>query len=195
MIRTLPAVVKPRNAPSTTRPPDGLKDFGELTSVQRGLFGKAGAKGYESLSSEQRAIFLLISTKLAEDGIDLTGLVLEDPKKTIRPNRILFAKGPKLASFQRQLAEGKADDRFVDDKPFALFHPGRSAFGARENTAQWSVQIGIGKDGAFADVDRFNPWAGVKAYLGHTAELLVPGKPEAEEVARRLRLPIFDLFA
>src|SRR4051812_15903263 len=105
---------------------DGLLTWNELSPAQRGLFGKGGAQSYQSLSHEQRGIFLVITTRLAGDGIDLSGLQLQDPKKTIRPNRILFAKGPALDAFKAQLTAGKSDDRFVDDHPFPLFHHGRS---------------------------------------------------------------------
>ncbi len=163
----------------------------ELTAEQRGLFGSGGAATYRTLSSEQKAIFLLLTTRLAENGLDLSGLQLENPAKTIRPNRLLFAPSPALDRLEAQLKEGQAEGRFQSDSPFAPFHWGRSEFGARETRAKWSMQIGIGDKGAFVDVDRYNPWAGTSAFWGHTAELLVPGKPDADDIARSLGTPIF----
>lgn len=45
--------------------------------------------------------------------------------------------------------------------------------------------------GRALDVDRYNPWAGFSAFWGHTAELLIPGKPDADNIARDLGTPIF----
>lgn len=170
-----------------------LKGWRGLTPGQRGLFGEGAAaqQTYRALSSEQRAIFLFLTRRLEENGMDLTGLRLEDPVKTIRPNRILLEPGPALERFEAQLQAGKEEGTWQDDSPFAPFHWGRADVGARESRRKWSLQIGVGEKGAFVDVDRYNPWAGFSAFWGHTAELLIPGKPDADNIARELGTPIF----
>ncbi|MFN7130783.1 MAG: hypothetical protein ACK4N5_01795 [Myxococcales bacterium] len=168
-------------------PVDGLRPWSELTPVQQRLFGAGGERVYAQLSSRQRAIFLLLVQRLERNGADLGGLRLMDPVRTIRPNRILFAPDPVgLARFEASLRRGFDVGTFSSDNVFGGFHPGMASFGARENRRKWSMQIGIGPKGAFVDVDRFNPWTGVSAWLGHFGEIVTPGKPRAEKIAREL---------
>ncbi len=184
----------PAHPLATARDTDeALKGWRGLTPVQRSHFGEGprALTTWRALSQEQKAIYLFLSTRLSENGVDTSGLRLEDPVKTIRPNRILLEPGPALDEFEAQLEAGKKAGTWQNDSPFALFHWGRADMGAREARAKWSLQIGVGDKGAFVDVDRYNPWAGFKAFWGHTAELLVPGKPDADDIARDLGTPIF----
>ena len=61
--------------------------------------------------------------------------------------------------------------------------PGQSDFGVRQDVSRESMQIGIGRGGAFVDIDRFNPKRNV---FGHLGEVLMPGEMDMGLVARAL---------
>ena len=166
---------------------DKLLRFEELSVAQRHLFGANGAQTYAKLSSEDRAVFLLLTTRMDRAGMDYSGLTLKDPLETIRRNRLLFnhdAQG--VAKLRASIDKGLAGGSLYEDKPFGPFHAGMSDWGVRESRFKWTMQLGGGKDGVFVDVDRYNYKAGWKGWLGHASELLVPGKPNPLDIAREL---------
>ncbi len=161
--------------------------FSTLSPHQRALFGAAGERAFRALSTEQRAVFLLITERLSAQGVDLQGMLLLNPEKSIRPNRLLFSPdSPGMGRFAAQLAEGRDAGRFTPDKVFPLFHPGMSSTGYRENRRMFSMQVGLGEKGAFVDVDRYSPFTDWKAWLGHFGEIVTPGKPAADDIARAI---------
>ena len=46
-------------------------------------------------------------------------------------------------------------------------HPGENEFLTRENRRRNSLQFGAGKDGAFLDIDGFNPLFDAGSFFGH----------------------------
>ncbi len=173
-----------------SRPADGLKAWSELSSGQQAMFGAGGAQTYAKLSSEQRAIFLVLSGQMERTGIDLSKLRLQDPVNNIRPNRILLSPDPAgMASLRADMKRGIESGRYESSKPFGLFHSGRADEGIRDNRDEFSMQIGMGKDGAFVDVDHYKP-KGLGGWLKHIGEILVPGKPSAREAARAMGIDI-----
>lgn len=179
--------VGPVRSATEPRPADGLRAYGELSAGQKGLLGPDGAAVYGRLDPEKKAIFLLLSQRLEHSGVDLTGLRLKDPEHTIRPNRLLFENDPAaLAGFKQRLEGAVSRGQFTVEPPFSLFHPGMSDWGVRQNRLEYSVQVGMGKDGAFVDVDHFNPSKGWLGQLGHILEIITPGKPPAEKIAREV---------
>lgn len=61
-----------------------------------------------------------------------------------------------------------------------------SNFGARQNRAFYAWQVGIGDDGAFADIDIGNPTQGLLPAIVHAVEVLVPGRTNPFQVGRGL---------
>lgn len=178
-------------APAAPTNTDGLKTWGELSADQQALFGAGSATTYAALSTEQRAVFLNLTTRMAARGVDFGGLELENPTETIRRNRLLFTKDPEgLARLQSSLQEKVGEGTFFEDKVFAPFHPGMADFGVREDQFNWTMQFGIGDKGAFVDVDRFNYKAGVLGWLGHAAEIIHPARPSPFKVADELGIDL-----
>ncbi len=179
-----PAKVATTAAPVNT---DGLKTFAELSANQQHLLGVDGAQTYAKLSSDDRAVFLFLTARMDHCGADYSGLTLKNPLETIRRNRLLFNDDPAgVAKFKASLEAGKAKGGFIEDKPFGGFHKGYSDWGVRENVRKWTTQYGIGSEGAFVDVDRYNYKADWKAYLGHTSEILDPRHPDPLKIAKEL---------
>lgn len=163
------------------------RPWSSLNPAQRGLFGAEGERGYRALSDEQRELVLFLSERLIANGIDLVGMRLQRADDTTRPNRVLFSPdSPGFERFQAQLEAGEQRGRFSEDDVFGLFHPGMSETGYREERRKFSMQIGIGDKGAFVDVDRYHPWKGVRAWLGHFLEIVTPGKPDVDDMARAI---------
>lgn len=163
------------------------RPWASLNAAQRGLFGSEGERGYRALSGEQRELVLFLSERLIANGIDLEGMQLKDAAGTTRPNRVLFSPdSPGMARFEAQLQAGAQAGKFAPDDVFGLFHRGMAETGFREERRNFTMQIGIGDAGAFVDVDRFHPWKGVSAWVGHFLEIVTPGKPDVDDMARAI---------
>lgn len=171
---------------TSTKPTlDDVKSWGHLTATQQSLF-KNGRPEYEAMSNEQKAVFLTLTTLLANNEVDLTGVTLLDPAKTTRRNRLLFENTEGLVSVRGQLEDGVEDGRFLFDLPSAKTgHKGHEKYGVRENTLRWPFQFGIGDAGAFVDADEYNYLLGKELLpfpimgkrvttgaVGHCAELV-----------------------
>lgn len=178
--------ISPRpTAPAQQRP----SSFDRLTPAQRSLFGPDGQRTWAKLSNDEREVFVLLTSRLASHGIDVTGLRLKKPLETLRRNRLLFENDPvAMGKLKAQLQGEVSEGSFTTDRVFPLFHWGMSDFGVRENRKKWSMQLGIGDSGAFVDMDRFNFKKGIGAFLGHTAELLNPGRPDPCDIMEELRV-------
>ncbi len=171
------------------RSPDGLRTWAELSAGQQAMFGQGGAATYAKLSTEQRGIFLVLSARMEQTGVDLSRLRLDDPVKNIRPNRMLLSKDAGMDSLRADLERNIRSGQYNEFKPFGLFHGGYDDFGTRDNRDTFTMQIGMGKDGAFVDVDHFYP-RGAWGWLRHIGEILIPGKPSAQDVASALGIDI-----
>jgi hypothetical protein len=79
-----------------------------------------------------------------------------------------------------------ARGQFKAEKPFGPFHKGMSDWGVRENRSKYTVQIGFGKDGAFVDMDRYNPRTSGWNHAKHWGEILTPGTMVPFKVAAAL---------
>lgn len=175
-----------------TRPADGLKAYDELNAVQQGLLGEHGRGMYEKLTPKQRGVFLLLTQRLAHNGVDLSGLRLKGGAAGIRGNNLrfdlLFEPDPEaMARFKASVKDATGAGRFSKDQPSSFFHKGMSESGVRENRTKYAMQIGFGPEGAFVDMDRYNPrqggfWNQVK----HWAEILTPGNMDPFKVAPEL---------
>lgn len=179
-----------------TPPPAPVKSsFDSLTPVQRSLFGPNGAQTWSKLSKDNREVFVLLTGRLAANGVDLTGLRLKKPLETIRRNRLLFENDPvALGKLKAQLQGEIKEGSFVKDSVFPLFHWGMSDFGVREDRKNWTMQLGMGSNGAFVDMDRFNFKRGLDAFIGHTAELIHPGRPDPADIMEKLGMPKLPAF-
>lgn len=180
-------VARPVVAPTPSAQNDRLLRFEELNPAQQHLLGANGAQTYASLSSDDRAVFLLLTRRMDRAGLDYSGLTLKDPLESIRRNRLLFnndAAG--LAKLKASAERGVASGSLFKDKVFAPFHPGMADGGVRENRRKWTMQLGWGDKGAFVDMDRYNYKADWKAWLGHAGEIIHPGRPNPLDIAREL---------
>lgn len=181
------AVARRVVAPPAPVQNDRLLRFEELNPAQQHLFGANGAQTYARLSSDDRAVFLLLTRRMDRAGLDYSGLTLKDPLESIRRNRLLFnddAAG--LAKLKASVERGVASGEFYEDKVFGPFHPGIADGGVRQTRRKWSMQLGWGEKGAFVDMDRYNYKADWKAWLGHAAEIIHPGRPNPLDIAREL---------
>lgn len=166
---------------------DRLLRYDELSAAQKHLLGPSGAQTYLRLSSDNRAVFLLLTRRMDRAGLDYGGLTLKDPLTTIRRNRLLFNPDPAgLARFRASGERSFSQGNLIRDKVFEPFHRGMADWGMRENRRKWSIQLGVGPAGAFVDVDRYNPKADWKAWLGHAGEIIHPGRPDPLKIAREL---------
>jgi hypothetical protein len=102
---------------------------------------------------------------MAAAGVSTQGLQLAE----VASDRLLFAAGPGVTDLQDSLGESK---NFVSDRPAGGFHPGMADWGYREDRLRNSLQIGGGPQGAFVDIDFFNPRNGLAGAIGHAVELL-----------------------
>jgi hypothetical protein len=181
-----------------TRPADGLKSYDELDSVQQALLGPTGREMYPSLTPKQRGVFLLITQRLERNGVDLTGLRLKGGAEGIRGTNVrfdlLFEPDPAaIAHFKASVQDGVRAGKFSEDKPLSLFHKGVSDWGVRENRTKYALQLGFGPEGAFVDMDRYNPrQGGFLNHLKHWAEILTPGNMDPFKVAPDLGEDIFS---
>jgi hypothetical protein len=183
---------------ASARPADGLKAYEELDAVQQGLLGDGGRELYGRLTSKQRGVFLLLTQRLERNGVDLTGLKLKGGAEGIRGNNLrfdlLFEPDPAaMARFKASVQGAVQAGRLSEDRPSSVFHGGMSEWGVRENRSKYALQVGFGPEGAFVDMDRYNPrqggfWNQVK----HWGEILTPGNMDPFKVAPDMGEDIFS---
>jgi hypothetical protein len=206
---TAPDTVPPESAPvdvfapagvsaAGTRPADGLKAYEELSPAQQGLLGPKGPELYAGLTSKQRGVFLLLTQRLERNGLNLSGLQLKGGAEGIRGNNLrfdlLFAPDQSaLARFKDSVQGATRAGFFSPNRPSGVFHGGMADWGVRENRSKYALQIGFGPEGAFVDMDRYNPekggfWNKVK----HWGEILTPGNMDPFKVAPEMGEDIFS---
>lgn len=92
-----------------------------------------------------------------------------------------------MARLKASVAEATQAGKFSPDQPLSLFHGGMSESGVRENRAKYALQMGFGPEGAFVDMDRYNPrQGGFWNHLKHWGEILTPGNMDPFKVAPEL---------
>lgn len=192
-------VFAPGAVPATgTRPADGLKAYDELSAVQQGLLGDKGREIYEKISPKQRGVFLLLTQRLERNGVDLSGLRLKGGAEGIRGSNLrfdlLFEPDPEaMARLKSSVQDGIQAGKFSEDQPSSVFHKGMSDWGVRENRAKYALQIGFGSEGAFVDMDRYNPrQGGFWNHVKHWGEILTPGNMDPFKVAKDMGEDIFS---
>lgn len=172
-----------------TRPADGLKAYEELSATQKNLLGANGEALYSGLSSKQRGVFLLVTQRLEKNGVDLSGLQLKGGAEGIRGSNLrfdlLFEPNPEaMARFKGSIQDAVKAGKFTQDKVSSVFHKGMSDWGVRENRAKYAMQIGFGPEGAFVDMDRYNPrQGGFWNHVKHWGEIITPGNMNPVKVA------------
>ena len=165
--------------------------FDQLSAAQQGILnrvpGTGGAAFYNSLSDPLKASFLNLTGDLARMGLNFSGLSLQ--QDGIHQDRLLFAPGGGISDFQSSIQAGITSGAFDNAKPGNRDHPGMSDFGARQGVTRWSLQVGIGQRGAFADVDPWGP-VDVAGGIGHSIDYLkhkiTGGKTDPFAVGRGL---------
>jgi hypothetical protein len=183
---------------SGTRPADGLKAYEELSAAQKGLLGAKGQEMYAGLSSKQRGVFLLLTQRLERNGVDLSGLQLKGGAAGIRGSNLrfdlLFEPNPEaMARFKASVQDAVKAGKFSEDPPSSVFHRGMSDWGVRENREKYAMQIGFGPEGAFVDMDRYNPrQGGFWNHVKHWGEILTPGNMNPVKVAPDMGEDIFS---
>lgn len=178
---------------AAARPADGFKAYEELSDTQRSLLGEPGAEAWNDLTSRQRGVFLLITDRLQKQGFDLTGMKLQGGVSGINNEgvpEIVFDK-PSAQNLKSQVEAKIASGDYLRERPNKWMHANASE-GARENRSKFALQIGFGENGAFVDMDRYNPLTSKLNYLKHLAEIAYPGKLGPEEAARALGADIFS---
>lgn len=175
-----------------TRPADKLKAYEELDAVQQGLLGPKGPELYAGLTPKQRGVFLLITQRLEANGVDLSGLRLKGGAEGVRGSNLRFdllfePDSEALAHFKASVQQGVQAGKLSEDKPSSVFHGGMSEWGVRENREKYALQIGFGSEGAFVDMDRYNPrQGGFWNHVKHWGEILTPGNMDPFKVAPEL---------
>lgn len=94
---------------------------------------------------------LHVAGALADAGLDVSGLTLT----SIQPDRLTFANDFALRQFQA--AVGRNAEFICDLLMLESEHPGMARRGYRQAPLKYSLQLGFGDDGAFADIDIWNP--------------------------------------
>jgi hypothetical protein len=178
-------------AATGTRPADGLKAFDELSAKQQGLLGANGRALYEGLTPKQKGVFLLLTQRMERAGVDLSGLRLKGGAEGIRGDNkrfdLRFEPDPAaLARLKASAEAGVRSGKFFEEKPYAPFHGGMSDWGVRESRPKYAMQIGLGKDGVFVDMDRYNPRTSGWNHVKHWGEILTPGNMDPFKVAPEL---------
>jgi hypothetical protein len=131
------------------------------------------AKFPKGLNQLERAGFVNITGALEAAGVDLAGLKLQ--QAGVRSDRLLFAPGS-TDDFRKSIKAGtKANPPTFN--PVGLVarqfggHGGMNDYMVRQNVGTNSLQVGFGDDGAFADIDLFNPQPQFKNESKHWAEI------------------------
>ena len=216
-VSTNPSAIRPRtSAPGTTDtfsregagqtgstfaiarpaspPRDNLRTYAELSARQQRLLGPEGQQVYERLRPRNKAAFIVLTTRMDNNGVDYSGMRLKEGGRGIHVDRLLLEQDPAdpggLARFRRSIEAGGR--RWIHDKPRG--HHGMDEWGVRENRTRESMQIGIGREGAFVDIDRFN-YRKPLGFFGHVLELVTPGKTDIFKVARALHIDLYTRTA
>lgn len=159
---------RPAAAFGAAAPADRLPRYAELTDRRRALLGPGGATLWASLPERRKAAFLLVTARLDRNAVDVSGLRVKGGASGIEQGQLLFDGPPEaLARFRASIERGIAASRFKPEKPQEFLHPGSAEFGVRENRATYSLQIGVGRGGAFVDIDHHNPHHGVGQAILH----------------------------
>ncbi|MFP2929989.1 hypothetical protein ACLESO_33300 [Pyxidicoccus sp. 3LG] len=154
---TEPVVSMVRGDPTTGLTPA----YDQLSERQRDLLGAGGRRIYDSLPSLQRGGLLLLTQRMDTLGIDYSGLHIKGGSGGIEQARLKLDGTPEaLARLRRSFEDALRDGRFLFEAPSGVFHAGENDTGGRENRADYSLQLGIGPEGAFVDIDRYNPLVG-----------------------------------
>jgi len=171
--------------------PASMRTYSELTPNQQRLLGADGQRGYDALPPRNRAAFIVLTTQMDKLGVDYSGMQLKGGGTGVHVDRLMLEQRPDDPTgqqrFQQSVEAGIQAGRFESEKPNGGLHPGQSDFGVRQNVSRESMQIGIGPEGAFVDIDRFNPRKNV---LGHLGEVLMPGETDMGQVARALGIDL-----
>jgi len=171
--------------------PANMRTYSELTPNQQRLLGADGQRGYDALPPRNRAAFIVLTTQMDKLGVDYSGMQLKGGGTGVHVDRLMLEQRPDDPTgqqrFQQSVEAGIQAGRFESEKPNGGLHPGQSDFGVRQNVSRESMQIGLGPEGAFVDIDRFNPRKNV---LGHLGEVLMPGETDMGQVARALGIDL-----
>jgi hypothetical protein len=171
--------------------PANMRTFAELTPNQQRLLGPDGQRTYDSLPPRNRAAFIVLTTQMDALKVDYSGMQLKGGGPGVHVDRLILEQRPDDPTgqqrFQQSIEAGIQARRFESEKPHGDLHPGQSDFGVRQNVSRESMQIGIGPEGAFVDIDRYNPRNNV---LGHLGEVLMPGETDMGQVARALGIDL-----
>jgi hypothetical protein len=189
------AASKPRAVAGQTgtRPADGLKAYEELSPKQQALLGEGGAARYAGLGSKERAAFMVLTTRMEQNGLDSSGMKLKPGPEGIQQDRLLFDAQPAEAMkrFEGSVRSAISRGDFLKDKPSGSLHGGgMNDFGARQWVTREAMQVGLGPGGAFVDIDRFGPRTDLVGIFGHIGEILTPGKTDPFKVARSLKIDV-----
>lgn len=182
-------------APTATRPADGLKGYEELTAAQKSLLGPEGPAGWSQLTTKQRGVFLTLTSRLAANGVDVTGLKLDGGLAGINGTNIRFELKFDKASaalLKQRIDAAIAQGKFTADKPSSTFHSEYADSGARENRSKYSMQVGFGEGGAFVDMDRYNPLTSKWNQIRHWGEILTPGNIDPRKVAGEIGVDLWS---
>ncbi|MCK5689402.1 hypothetical protein KAI87_09040 [Myxococcota bacterium] len=182
-------VIKSVESTTTTTPAATMTTaqarFSALPAAHQKLLGDDGARVWNELSSDDKGVFYVLTQRLSDLGVDTGSLRLRPDK--VRRNRLLLeGSDSALRAFKENVQSGIDEGKFKPSKPFFLFHWGFSSWGARENRDTFTIEIGGGSKGVFIDVDHFHPWRGLAGLLAHAVEIITPGKPGPEEMAREM---------
>lgn len=159
--------------------------YQDLNPSQRRLLDPAGGidiwGGENAIGMELKASFLNITGALSAAGIDYGDARLQPGG--IQSDRLLFAADSTTGLLRSVQSLSKW--KFIHSPPSDSYHPGMSSHGGRQARVLNSLQIGIGPRGAFADIDRGNPWFPIGLAI-HFGEIISPGKTDPFEVGRSL---------
>lgn len=161
-------------APGVCAPP--LRPYGELSGLQRQL---VSSERYRELVSgpsgrDRAGVFLILTRRMETAGLrpaDLAGYRLQRVDYSRQRFQIILSRATGSGDIARSVQA--AGERFVSERPFALFHRGFTE-GAREATRRFALQLGWTPDGSrvFVDMDRYNPRFGRASRALHWFEIL-----------------------
>lgn len=179
-----------RIGPHSPLPPN-MRTYGELTDRQQRLLGAGGQPAWDALPSRNKAAYIVLTQQMDRLGVDYSGMQLKGGTAGIHVDRLLLEQSPSDPAgqqrFQASIQAGLGARRFESDGVDGSLHPGMDQFGVRQNVARESMQIGLGPDGAFVDIDRYNP---KKNVFGHLCEVFMPGETDMGQVARALGIDL-----
>ncbi|MBX7218690.1 MAG: hypothetical protein K1Y36_01975 [Blastocatellia bacterium] len=153
------------------------------------------------LTEKQKACFLNITGYLVWLDFSLDGLTLKDVAEGekhsgVQEDQLVFdtESGKTLRpQFELHVQNRKklGDKGFLYDKP-GNDHQGLNEWGARQWVTRESMQFGVGKAGAFIDIDRFGPTTDLAGFFGHVFGEVIPhkikkNKTDPFEVGKALR--------